>query len=102
MLEVAPDKVPRVRYARLMAVGAAGVVLAGIANDVGRMGEGQSIFWIAVFVGLAIFLHMCAFVLIIFDPLVQGLRLHYVEFFTKFFEGGGKPFIPFGIDNGGE
>ena len=26
---------------------------------------------------------------------VHSLRLQYVEFFTKFFEGGGRPFNPF-------
>ena len=27
---------------------------------------------------------------------IQALRLHYVEFFMKFNEGGGEPFKPFG------
>ena len=27
---------------------------------------------------------------------IQALRLHYVEFFMKFYEGGGEPFKPFG------
>ncbi|MFB6166901.1 MAG: V-type ATP synthase subunit I [Candidatus Nanohaloarchaea archaeon] len=27
---------------------------------------------------------------------LQGIRLHYVEFFTKFFEGGGEYYRPFG------
>jgi V/A-type H+-transporting ATPase subunit I len=29
------------------------------------------------------------------DPTIQGMRLHYVEFFSKFYLGGGKPFAPF-------
>ncbi|MDY6769664.1 MAG: V-type ATPase 116kDa subunit family protein, partial [Candidatus Nanohaloarchaea archaeon] len=29
---------------------------------------------------------------------LQGIRLHYVEFFTKFFEGGGQYYRPFGGD----
>jgi len=31
----------------------------------------------------------------IIDPTIQGLRLHYVEFFSKFYLGGGRPFTPF-------
>ena len=31
-----------------------------------------------------------------FSPMIQALRLHYVEFFSKFYEGGGQPFRPFG------
>jgi V/A-type H+-transporting ATPase subunit I len=31
-----------------------------------------------------------------FSPTIQALRLHYVEFFPKFYEGGGQPFRPFG------
>ena len=28
--------------------------------------------------------------------MIQALRLHYVEFFSKFYEDGGQPFPPFG------
>jgi len=30
---------------------------------------------------------------------LQGIRLHYVEFFTKFFEGGGQYYRPFGTNH---
>ena len=29
---------------------------------------------------------------------IQGVRLEYVEFFNKFYEGGGRPYNPFGYD----
>ncbi|MFB6077107.1 MAG: V-type ATPase 116kDa subunit family protein [Candidatus Nanohaloarchaea archaeon] len=32
---------------------------------------------------------------------LQAIRLHYVEFFTKFFEGGGTYYRPFGSNTGG-
>ncbi len=30
-----------------------------------------------------------------FESFIQGARLNYVEFYSKFFEGGGKEFSPF-------
>lgn len=36
------------------------------------------------------------FVLGMLSGAIQALRLNFVEFFTKFYKGGGKPFKPFG------
>jgi V/A-type H+-transporting ATPase subunit I len=30
-----------------------------------------------------------------FSPSIHALRLHIVEFFSKFYEGGGQPYQPF-------
>jgi V/A-type H+-transporting ATPase subunit I len=32
-----------------------------------------------------------------FSPAIQALRLHYVEFFDKFYEDGGMPYEPFAL-----
>lgn len=77
-------------YLRIAAVGLASVYLAQVANElVGAVGN--------VFVGLIIatLLHSLNIVLGAFSPTIQSLRLHYVEFFSKFYEGGGRPFQPF-------
>lgn len=79
-------------YARLMALGTASAMLADVAN---RMAE---IFTpVVVGVTAAIVLHGVNFAMGLFSPTIQALRLHYVEFFDKFFEGGGKPYEPFAL-----
>jgi|GEM_PF-935877 len=77
-------------YARLMAVAFAGVMLALIADALGSLMP-SIVFGILV----AILLHSLNLALGVFDASVQGLRLHYVEFFTKFVEPGGTPYAPF-------
>jgi len=42
--------------------------------------------------------HLLVLVLGITSAGLQGVRLEYVEFFGKFFEGGGKPYNPFGYE----
>jgi len=77
-------------YARLMAIGLASVMLALIANRMGGLAED-------VLIGFAIaaIFHVLAIVLGFFDASVQGLRLQYVEFFSKFVEPGGTRYEPF-------
>ena len=42
--------------------------------------------------------HLLVLVLGVTSAGLQGVRLEYVEFFGKFFEGGGKPYNPFGYE----
>ncbi|MFC7248415.1 V-type ATP synthase subunit I [Halomicroarcula sp. GCM10025324] len=42
--------------------------------------------------------HLLVLVLGITSAGLQGVRLEYVEFFGKFYEGGGKPYTPFGYE----
>jgi V/A-type H+/Na+-transporting ATPase subunit I len=77
-------------YARLMAIGLASVMLALIANRMGGLTE-----HLLVGVVIAAVFHVLAIVLGFFDASVQGLRLQYVEFFSKFVEPGGTRYAPF-------
>jgi V/A-type H+-transporting ATPase subunit I len=53
---------------------------------------------VGVLVGLLILVigHLLVLVLGITSAGLQAVRLEYVEFFGKFYEGGGKPYLPFG------
>lgn len=78
-----------VSYARLMAIGLTSVLLATVANRLGGL-SGSIVAGIFV-AGL---LHLFNLLLGIFAPTVHALRLHYVEFFSKFFEPGGHDYHP--------
>ena len=77
-------------YARLMAIGLSSVMLAKVANDLaGVMGN------VVLGVIVAGLFHALNVALGAFSPSIQSLRLHYVEFFGKFYETGGQRFQPF-------
>ncbi len=78
-----------ISYARIMAVGLASVLLASVAN---RLAGAVGSIWLGAVV--AVVLHAFNIVLGVFAPTIHALRLHYVEFFGKFLEPGGKPYTP--------
>ena len=77
-------------YLRLAAVGLASAHLASVANELATVGP----IWMGVVV--AAFFHALNLALASFSPMIQALRLHYVEFFGTFLIGGGRAFAPFG------
>lgn len=83
-------------YARLMALGVASAGLAAVINDLA--GQMFSSGPIGIFAGVLVLLlgHTINFMLGLIGPFLHSLRLQYVEFFTKFYEGGGIRYVPFG------
>ncbi len=77
-------------YLRIAAIGLASVFLARVANELGAAAP------LALGIAIAALFHAMNLALGAFSPTIQALRLHYVEFFTKFYEPGGEPFAPFG------
>jgi V/A-type H+-transporting ATPase subunit I len=83
-------------YSRLMALGLSTGVMGGIMNQL----AGQVFTSIPVLgwiFGVAIFIfgHAMNFALGVLSAYVHSSRLQYLEFFGKFYEGGGRPFSPF-------
>jgi V/A-type H+-transporting ATPase subunit I len=77
-------------YARIMALGVASVMLAVVANRmVGAIGS------TAVGIVFALVFHLVNFAIGLFSPTIHALRLHYVEFFGKFYSPGGVRYQPF-------
>jgi V/A-type H+-transporting ATPase subunit I len=77
-------------YLRLAALGLSSVYLAEVANQLyGALGGA---FLGAIVAGL---FHALNLALGLTSPTIQALRLHYVEFFPRFYEGGGEAFKPF-------
>ena len=77
-------------YARIMALGTASVMLAVVANRLaGAIGS------VVVGAIFALLFHLVNFALGLFSPAVHSLRLHYVEFFGRFYSPGGVRYHPF-------
>ena len=87
-------------YLRIFGVAVAAVALAKVVN-----GLAAPLFEMGTMIGLIggtailIFGHTFNTFIKIMEGFLQGIRLHYVEMFGKFYEGGGKKYAPFGASS---
>ena len=81
-------------YSRLLALGLATGVIASVVNQMGSM-MGRSIPGILLFAVVFLVGHTFNLAINLLGAYVHTCRLQYVEFFGKFYEGGGKEFTPF-------
>jgi V/A-type H+/Na+-transporting ATPase subunit I len=84
-------------YTRLVGILLASIILALVINDIGGgLIVGGTI--VGIVFGAVIILMGQSFnvILGVFEPGIQGARLIFVEYFSKFYTGNGKAFHPFG------
>ena len=81
-------------YSRLLALGLATGVIASVFNQMGSM-FGDGIVGTIIFIVVFIVGHIFNLALNLLGTYVHTCRLQYIEFFGKFYEGGGREFHPF-------
>ncbi|MBM3307617.1 MAG: V-type ATP synthase subunit I [Candidatus Eisenbacteria bacterium] len=82
-------------YARLLALGLATSAIALAINGVGEMASGMPVIGPVLMVLVLLGGHVFNCTINILGAFVHPARLQYLEFFGKFFTGGGRPFTPF-------
>ena len=83
-------------YSRLLALGLATGVIAQVFNKMGSMvATGTGLIGVIFFIIIFIIGHTLNLLINALGAYVHTNRLEYVEFFGKFYDGGGKAFEPF-------
>ena len=81
-------------YSRLLALGLATGVIASVINQMGSMLP-DNIIGVVFFILIFLVGHAMNLAINLLGAYVHTNRLQFVEFFGKFYEGGGRPFSPF-------
>ena len=81
-------------YSRLLALGLATGVIASVINQMGSMLP-NNVIGVIFFIIIFIVGHSMNLAINLLGAYVHTNRLQFVEFFGKFYEGGGRPFHPF-------
>ncbi|HID15839.1 MAG TPA: V-type ATP synthase subunit I, partial [Candidatus Atribacteria bacterium] len=82
-------------YSRLFALGLTTAAIAMIVNTIMELLSGTPIIGFLIGAVIFVFGHIFNLVINALGAFIHSARLQYVEFFTKFYEGGGLPFSPF-------
>jgi V/A-type H+-transporting ATPase subunit I len=85
-------------YARLLALGLATGAIAMAINGVAKMATGIPVVGIVGAIVVLLGGHLFNIAVNCLGGFVHSGRLQYLEFFSKFFEGGGRAFTPFHVE----
>lgn len=84
-------------YTRLVGILLASVVLAVVINDIAHLAwYGVPVAGIVLAAIIIVIGQAFNVILGVFEPGIQGARLIFVEHFSKYYSGNGRPFRPFG------
>lgn len=83
-------------YSRLLALGLATGVISSVANMIGTM-FGSGVLGVIIFALVFLIINAINIGINTLGAYVHTNRLQYVEFFSRFYEGGGRPFEPYSI-----
>lgn len=86
-------------YARLLALGLASGVIANVINQIAMLVKGIPVLAYIIVPVILIGGHIFNLLINVLGSFIHSGRLQFVEFFTKFFEGGGRRFTPFSKEN---
>jgi V/A-type H+-transporting ATPase subunit I len=86
-------------YSRLLALGLSTGVIAMVVNTLVKTASG--IPWVGWFFAALVFVggHLFNLAISFLGGFVHSMRLQFVEFFTKFFQAGGRPFRPLKMES---
>ncbi|MCR5150832.1 MAG: V-type ATP synthase subunit I [Clostridiales bacterium] len=84
-------------YSRLLALGLCTGVIATVVNTLGTIPDSKAA-KLGLLVPVFIFGHIVNMAINLIGTYVHTNRLQYVEFFAKFYEGGGRSFTPLKTD----
>ncbi len=87
-----------VSYARLMALGVATFLIGYAINLLGGMVANTPVVGILIALVILIPMHIVNLAINLISAFVHPVRLQYVEFFSKFYENGGRKYQPFQIE----